>query len=132
MKKLIQFFALVVVLSTSQLAQAGTYKSIKNPGAETGDSITVRTNFAGVIHPDIGGEVIIVITVLDITETPIKGALVSIPCTGLANQLTNALGQATFNLGTVCTCSNDNCTVTTKSCYQQIKVSCGNYNVTCP
>jgi hypothetical protein len=129
MKKLIQIFAVAALLTTSLLAHAGTNRHIKPSDPAPQDTSSVRSNF--IIRP-LGGEVILVVTVFDLSAHPISGALVSAPCTGLAAKYTNSQGQATFNVGTVCPCNNDNVTVTTtKGCYQQIKVYCGNYSVTC-
>lgn len=129
MKKLIQIFAVAALLTTSLLAQAGTNRHIKPSDPAPQDSSSVRSNF---IARPLGGEVILVVTTLDVTSHPIAGALVSAPCTGQADKYTNSQGVASFNVGTVCPCSNDPVTVTTtKGCYQQIKVYCGKYTVTC-
>ncbi|MCW3126981.1 MAG: hypothetical protein JWO03_2639 [Bacteroidetes bacterium] len=129
MKKLIQIFVTVAILATSQLAQAGTNKHIKPSDPAPQDSSAVRSKF--IVRP-LGGEVILTITVLDVNNHPVVGALVSAPCTGQANKYTDSHGVAAFNVGTSCPCSEDAVTVTTvHGCYQQIKVSCGSYTVHC-
>ena len=110
---------------------AGANRNVKASDPAPQDTGTVRSFFLGV-HPNIGGEVILTITVLDISNNPIQGATVSAPCTGLASKLTDIHGVAKFSMGTVCSCSEDLVTVTTpKGCYQQIHVNCDKYNVIC-
>ena len=130
MKKILQTFALVAVLLVSHYAQAGTSKRIKPTDPAPQDTSSVRV--AKGMHTNLGGEVILTITVLDFNNRPIQGALVSAPCTGQEPKTTAINGIASFNMGTVCGCSNDNIQVTTsKGCYQQIKVNCGPYTVIC-
>ncbi len=75
---------------------------------------------------------ILTVLTLDVNGKPLQGALVTAACTGQAAKYSDAKGIVTFNLGTSCPCNEDGLTVTTsKGCYQQIKVSCGQYTVQC-
>ena len=132
MKKLIQTLFVLLIISSTQLSYAAGNKS-REKALQTAqqDTGSVHSLFFGV-HPNIGGEMILVVTVLDLTSHPIQGATVSAPCTGMGSKLTDVNGVAKFDMGTVCSCNTDPCTVTTpKGCYQQIKVTCDKYNVVC-
>ena len=132
MKKLIQILSLLLIISMGQVSYAaGSNKNVKASDPAPQDTGTVRSFFLGV-HPNVGGEMILVVTVLDLSNHPIQGATVSAPCTGLPNKLTDIHGVASFSMGTVCTCSEDLVTVTTtKGCYQQIHANCDKYTVIC-
>lgn len=127
---MLQIFAAVGMLLASSEVFAGSGRHHKPADPAPVFASAVRTAFTPANR--FGGEVILVVTVLDVNLRPIAGALVNAPCTGQAAKYTDTRGMATFQLGTVCPCNNDDVTVTTqKGCYQQLKVSCGSYQVTC-
>ena len=130
MKKIIQIFAAVLILFSSCQAYAGPDRHRKPTDPAPEFSSTVKTSFKP--NTCCGGEVILVVQVLDVATKPVAAALVTASCTGQAPKYTDAKGIATFQLGTVCPCNNDPVTVTTqKGCYQKLNVSCGSYVVQC-
>lgn len=127
---MIQIFAAIVMLFAGTAVFAGTDRHHKPTDPSPEFTSTVRTTYKPV--KKVGGETILVVWTFDINMKPVAGAKVDAPCTGQAPKYTDAKGQATFQLGNVCPCNEDALTVTTqKGCYQQIKVSCGTYQVQC-
>ncbi|MBS1684985.1 MAG: hypothetical protein JSS76_09530 [Bacteroidetes bacterium] len=130
MKKIIQIFAASALLLASSTTFAGTDRHRKPTDPAPEFASTLKTSIKPINR--IGGEVILVVTVIDRNNKPVSGALVSAPCTGQSAKYTDTKGSATFQLGTTCPCSDDDVTVTTqKGCFQQLKVSCGQYVVEC-
>lgn len=125
-----QIFAVIAILMSGMDAFAGSGKHMKPTDPAPEFASRVKTSFKGV--KPIGGEIGLWIWATDVNQKPIAGALVSAPCTGQAPKYTDAKGIAVFQLGNTCPCNSDEVTVTTqKGCYQQIKVSCGTYQVQC-
>ena len=132
MKKLIQILFVILIISNSVLSHAAGNKNKEKTGQNAHQDVGPVRGSSMIAHTDVGGEIVLVITVIDLTNHPIQGATVSAPCTGQASKLTDVHGVATFSMGNVCTCAEDLCTVTTtKGCYQQFRVSCGKYTVNC-
>lgn len=130
MKKMIQIFAAIALLFATSTVFAATDRHHKptDPAPEFSSAVKVPAKPV----KRIGGEMPLTIITLDINMKPLAGALVSAPCTGQPAKYTDSKGIATFDVGTSCPCSEDEVTVTTqKGCYQQLKVSCGTYQVQC-
>ncbi len=121
MKKTLQFlFALSIMLEGGS-AFAGTN--------ETTSSSDKNAPATPVVSPMIKGQVVVAITVLDVSNDPIQGAEVAAPCTGQPPAYTNASGVATFTVST-CNCNDKPAHITTpQGCAVNINLVCGTGNI---
>jgi hypothetical protein len=95
--------------------------------------MTTSSDGSLIAKPMAGGEWSVIIVVSDSKSSPIVNALVSAPCTGLANQYTNNTGTAEFDGTGVCPCANANVSVTVTGTLKNTKIpTCGTYPVTFP
>lgn len=130
MKKMMHIFAVIAILLTGADAYAGSGRHVKPTDPAPEFTSNVKTSFKAT--KKVGGELQLTWWVVDVNMKPVAGALVSVPCTGQPAKYTDAKGMAVFSVGNVCPCNGDDATVTTqKGCYQQLKVSCGTYQVQC-